>query len=85
MIKETEAQKTSNKNNLIANMGGSSALGKGFTEYARKKFNDSQLQAISAAAQGYGEGGFTLVKGPPGMYKNSMTALKIQVTCVLHT
>ena len=54
---------------LISNMGGTGALGKGFTTYASKKFNTSQLGAISAAAQGYGEGGFTLVKGPPGEYK----------------
>ena len=54
------------KNNLLANMGGVEALGKGFTKYAIKKYNQSQLGAISAAAKGYGEGGFTLVKGPPG-------------------
>ena len=54
------------KDTLLKKMGGVEALGKGFTEYARKKFNPSQLMAISASSQGYGEGGFTLIKGPPG-------------------
>jgi senataxin len=54
------------KDALLKKMGGVEALGKGFTEYARKKFNPSQLMAISASSQGYGEGGFTLIKGPPG-------------------
>ena len=51
---------------LLKKMGGVEALGKGFTEYAQQKFNPSQLKAISASAQGYGDGGFTLIKGPPG-------------------
>ncbi len=51
---------------LIKNMGGVAELGEGFTKYAQKKFNSSQLGAISAAATEYGQGGFTLVKGPPG-------------------
>ena len=55
----------SNKKALIKSMGGVDALGKGFTEYAQKKFNASQLHAISASSQGYGDGGFTLIKGPP--------------------
>jgi hypothetical protein len=54
-----------NKDALIKIMGGVDALGKGFTEYAQKKFNPSQLHAISASSQGYGDGGFTLIKGPP--------------------
>ena len=49
--------------------GGVQALGKGFTDYIYKKFNPSQLTAISQSSQGYGDGGFTLIKGPPG--KNS--------------
>lgn len=54
------------KETLLKKMGGVEALGKGFTEYAQRKFNPSQLMAISASAQGYGDGGFTLIKGPPG-------------------
>ena len=52
---------------LINSMGGDAQLGEGFTKYAKQKFNPSQLGAISAAATEYGQGGFTLVKGPPGM------------------
>eukprot|EP00957_Ditylum_brightwellii_P200080 15252663-Ditylum_brightwellii.AAC.1 len=51
-----------NKENMLAIMGGKNALGKGFAKYAYKKFNTSQLGAISAAAREYGDGGFTLVK-----------------------
>lgn len=40
------------KEALLKKMGGVQALGKGFTEYAQKKFNPSQLQAISASAHG---------------------------------
>jgi senataxin len=60
---ESKSQK---KSNHLKNMGGTAALGEGFAKYASKKFNDSQLGAISAAASEYGSGGFTLVKGPPG-------------------
>ena len=56
----------SQKQELLKKMGGVEALGKGFTDYAQKKFNPSQLTAISASAEGYGDGGFTLIKGPPG-------------------
>lgn len=59
------------KKELITKIGGVEALGKGFVEYATKKFNTSQLEAISAAASDYGSGGFTLVKGPPGTGKVS--------------
>lgn len=51
------------KRELLKKMGGPRGLGPGFTDYAAKKFNASQLEAISAAAQEYGQGGFTLVKG----------------------
>jgi hypothetical protein len=51
---------------LLDQMGGTQALGKGFIEYARRKFNASQLTAIAASANQYGDGGFTLIKGPPG-------------------
>ena len=57
---------TKSKANMVQKMGGSSALGKGFVSYAKQKFNPSQLLAISASATEYGEGGFTLIKGPPG-------------------
>ena len=57
------------KKEVLSIMGGSSALGKGFAEYASHKFNLSQLGAISASAQEYGDGGFTLIKGPPGTGK----------------
>ena len=57
------------KKEVLSSMGGSSALGKGFAEYASHKFNLSQLGAISASAQEYGDGGFTLIKGPPGTGK----------------
>ena len=40
------------KDTLLKKMGGVQALGKGFTDYAQKKFNSSQLQAISASAHG---------------------------------
>ena len=50
----------------LKKMGGVQALGKGFTDYAHRKFNASQMTAISAAAQGYGDGNITLIKGPPG-------------------
>ncbi len=59
------------KSKIISSMGGASALGKGFADYASRKFNLSQLGAISAAAQEYGNGGFTLIKGPPGTGKVS--------------
>jgi hypothetical protein len=48
---------------LLNEMGGREALGKGFVEYATKKFNNSQLTAIAASANQYGDGGFTLIKG----------------------
>jgi senataxin len=43
---------------MLKQMGGVQALGKGFTDYAKKKFNPSQLMAISASSTGYGEGEF---------------------------
>jgi len=59
------------KKEVLSSMGGSSALGKGFAEYASHKFNLSQLGAISASATEYGDGGFTLIKGPPGTGKTT--------------
>eukprot|EP00751_Fragilariopsis_kerguelensis_P048090 CAMPEP_0171046970 /NCGR_PEP_ID=MMETSP0736-20130129/49924_1 /TAXON_ID=186038 /ORGANISM="Fragilariopsis kerguelensis, Strain L26-C5" /LENGTH=618 /DNA_ID=CAMNT_0011498257 /DNA_START=148 /DNA_END=2004 /DNA_ORIENTATION=- len=70
-----------NKETLIKMMGGVNALGKGFTEYAQKKFNPSQLCAISASSKGYGDGGFTLIKGPPGTGK---TTTLVNILNALH-
>jgi hypothetical protein len=50
---------------LLQRMGGEQ-LGSGFLRYAERKFNQSQLTAIAASAHEYGDGGFTLIKGPPG-------------------
>jgi len=66
LVKEKRAKKE-----VISNMGGSSALGKGFAQFASQKFNLSQLGAISASATEYGDGGFTLIKGPPGTGKTT--------------
>mmetsp|Transcript_14860 Transcript_14860/g.42847 ORF Transcript_14860/g.42847 Transcript_14860/m.42847 type:complete len:1072 (-) Transcript_14860:2242-5457(-) len=70
--KQPRHPKTSkSKANMMQRMGGSSALGKGFVAYAKKKFNPSQLLAISASATEYGDGGCTLIKGPPGTGKTT--------------
>ena len=70
-IKSTRSssQQKARKDDFLKKLGGKGALGEGFAKYAGNKFNDSQLGAISAAACEYGEGGFTLVKGPPGTGK----------------
>ncbi|KAL3787772.1 hypothetical protein HJC23_009823 [Cyclotella cryptica] len=65
-LKEKQAKKR-----ILESMGGASALGKGFADYARHKFNLSQLEAVSASAAEYGNGGFTLIKGPPGTGKTT--------------
>jgi senataxin len=62
---------TLNSQQLLDRMGGGEALGKGFVAYATKKFNASQLTAIAASANQYGDGGFTLIKGPPGTGKTT--------------
>ena len=51
---------------LLGVLGGTQQLGPGFVKYCQEKFNTSQLTAIAASANQYGEGGFTLIKGPPG-------------------
>jgi len=56
---------------LLERMGGTQALGAGFVQHARSKFNASQLTAIAASANEYGDGGFTLIKGPPGTGKTT--------------
>ncbi len=61
-----ETADTSITKNPLSQFGGSNALGIGFRIFVKSKFNVSQQAAISAAAREYGDGGFTLVKGPPG-------------------
>lgn len=62
-----EANSSGVAKNPLSQFGGSNALGIGFRIFVKSKFNTSQQAAISAAAREYGDGGFTLVKGPPGM------------------
>ena len=59
---QDDIQRPEKKEALLKRMGGVQALGKGFTDYAKNKFNPSQLMAISASAEGYGDGGFTCIK-----------------------
>ncbi len=73
----------SSSSTLIDNMGGKAELGQGFTKYAKEKFNPSQLGAISAAASEYGQGGFTLVKGPPGNHQY-LLLLSLTISIVLN-
>ncbi|KAL7464961.1 hypothetical protein ACHAXS_005292 [Conticribra weissflogii] len=47
------------------------ALPVGFRIFIKSKMNTSQLAAITAAAREYGDGGFTLIKGPPGTGKST--------------
>ncbi|KAL9184080.1 hypothetical protein ACHAXT_002166 [Thalassiosira profunda] len=68
---DQDVQEKMEKKEILSKMGGSTALGRGFAKYASHKFNLSQLEAISASAQEYGEGGFTLIKGPPGTGKTT--------------
>uniref|UniRef100_A0A7S3QDL7 WW domain-containing protein n=1 Tax=Chaetoceros debilis TaxID=122233 RepID=A0A7S3QDL7_9STRA len=68
---EEEESPQKKKEAHLKSMGGKAALGEGFTKYAGQKFNHSQLGAISAAASEYGDGGFTLIKGPPGTGKTT--------------
>ncbi|KAI2502085.1 hypothetical protein MHU86_12404 [Fragilaria crotonensis] len=67
----SKALSTLTKTQLLNKMGGDDKLSKGFTAYAQHKFNPSQLMAISASASDYGDGGFTLIKGPPGTRKTT--------------
>lgn len=59
------------KAQLLNKMGGNDKLGKGFAKYVHQKYNASQLMAIAASAADYGNGGFTLIKGPPGTGKTT--------------
>ena len=42
------------------------ALPVGFRNFVKSTMNASQQDAIAASASEYGDGGFTLIKGPPG-------------------
>ena len=64
--------KSLSSNDPLSDEGGPNMLGAGFRQYVNGKFNASQKGAISAAAREYGDGGFTLVKGPPGTGKVSI-------------
>ena len=66
-----------NGKDILSEFGGSNALGIGFRIWVKSKFNHSQQASISAAAREYGDGGFTLVKGPPGTGKVSVPKLVI--------
>jgi senataxin len=59
-----------NPRDMLDAMGGVIALGKGFTKYVKEKFNPSQLAAISVSVHQYGDGGFTLIKGPPALARH---------------
>jgi hypothetical protein len=57
-------EKSSAKFSPLATEGNSLPIG--FRIFIKAKMNESQLNAITAAASEYGDGGFTLIKGPPG-------------------
>lgn len=57
-------EKESTKFSPLATDGNSLPIG--FRIFVKAKMNDSQLNAITASASEYGDGGFTLIKGPPG-------------------
>ena len=56
----------------LNNLRSESKFSAGYLNYLKKSFNPSQLEAISAASSNYGDGGFTLVKGPPGTGKTTV-------------
>ena len=60
-----KSDKTSSTFDPLAAEGNS--LPVGFRIYIKSKMNASQQKAITASATEYGDGGFTLIKGPPGM------------------
>lgn len=67
---------SSSKSDPLA-MGGPNALPVGFRISVKAKMNPSQLQAITASAQEYGAGGFTLIKGPPGTVSHLLSILAV--------
>ena len=50
------------------------ALPVGFRNFVKSTMNTSQQDAIAASASEYGDGGFTLIKGPPGKVKIDLAA-----------
>ena len=81
----TEVATISNATNPLSQFGGSNALGIGFRIFVKSKFNTSQQAAISAAAREYGDGGFTLVKGPPGTCRGELKGIQSFNSCSNHT
>jgi senataxin len=53
----------------------------GFQNFITSKMNSSQQDAITASASEYGDGGFTLIKGPPGTGK---TTTLVSILNALH-
>jgi len=53
----------------------------GFQNFITSKMNTSQQDAITASASEYGDGGFTLIKGPPGTGK---TTTLVSILNALH-
>lgn len=79
-INASNLSQENEKSALLNAMGGWQALGRGFTAFVERKFNPSQLMAISASSRGYGDGGFTLIKGPPGMFSYSTKLVEQSTT-----
>lgn len=50
------------------------ALPIGFRDFVKSTMNASQQDAIAASASEYGDGGFTLIKGPPGKVEIDLAA-----------
>ena len=64
LMGKDQSEKTTSTFDPLAAEGNS--LPVGFRIYIKSKMNPSQQQAITASATEYGDGGFTLIKGPPG-------------------
>jgi len=61
----------------ISAEGGKDSLPVGFRIFIKSKMNNSQLHAITASASEYGDGGLTLIKGPPGMHSTHQLLILI--------
>ena len=72
---EEQVNKVTNGGKFDPLASGGNALPVGFRIFAKSKMNPSQLQAITASATEYGDGGFTLIKGPPGENVKMLTNL----------